>query len=93
LVRQKWECKKFVGLNLFLRIKFSVYLPLSMDDFKTEILNHVQPDNIFHHKFTNIDGGDVFKKHILLHVQKPQTDRKKSNSKAPRKLSWTVRPG
>ena len=59
-------------------------LPLfSMDDFKTEILNHVQPDNIFHHKFTNIDGGDVFKNHILLHVQKPQTDRKKSNSKVP----------
>ena len=58
-------------------------LPLSMSDFKAEILKHIEHDDIMHHKFTNIDGGDIFKNHTLLHVQKPQTDRKKANSKVP----------
>jgi hypothetical protein len=58
-------------------------LPLTMQDFKAEILKHVGDCDIVHHKFTNSAGGDVFKNHTILHVQKPQTDRKKLSSKVP----------
>ena len=54
-----------------------------MQDFKAEILKHVGDCDIVHHKFTNSAGGDVFKNHNILHVQKPQTDRKKLSSKVP----------